>query len=109
MATVNVKTAVTLVCLGLILIAVSIPLYLGRIKRNPVYGFRIRKAFESEENWYLINRHGAKARMDWSLVIMAIGIACLYVEPRHVLTVAKIGFLSSLAPTVQTLYYARRL
>ena len=52
METVNAKTAVTLVCLGFILIAVSIPLCLGKIKMNRFCGFRIQKAFESEENWY---------------------------------------------------------
>ena len=76
---------------------------------NAVYGFRIRKAFESDRNWYQINRYGAKALMGWSVVIMGIGIACLYVEPRYVLTLAKIGFLSLLVPIGLTLYYARRL
>jgi hypothetical protein len=109
METVNAKNAITLVCLGFIVTAVSIPLYLGKIKTNCVYGFRIRKAFESEENWYLINRYGAKALIMWSLVIMAIGIACLYIEPQHVLTVAKVTFLSVLIPILQTLYYAKRL
>jgi hypothetical protein len=109
METVNAKTAVTLICLGTILIAVSIPLYLGKIKMNYFYGFRIRKAFESEENWYAMNRHGAKALMCWSVVIMAIGIACLYIEPQHVLTVAKVGFISLLVPVAQTVWYARRL
>jgi hypothetical protein len=107
--TVNAKTAITLVCLGFILIAVSIPLLLGKIKMNHFYGFRIRKAFESEENWYLINSYGAKALMCWSVVLMAIGIACLYIEPQHVLTVAKATFLSLLVPVVQTMWYARRL
>ena len=50
MESINVKTAVTLVCLGFILVAVSIPLYLGKIKMNRFYGFRIRNAVESEEN-----------------------------------------------------------
>jgi hypothetical protein len=109
MDTVNAKTAVTLVCLGIILIAVSIPLYLGKIKMNYAYGFRIRKAFESEENWYKINRYGAKALMWWSVVIMATGIACLYIEPQHVLTVAKVSFVSVLVPLIQTVCYARRL
>jgi hypothetical protein len=109
MTTVNAKTAVTLVCLGFILVGVSLPLYLGKIKMNGVYGFRLKKAFESEENWYLINRFGAMALMRWAVVIMAIGIACLYVEPEHVLTVAKAGFISLLVPVVQTLYYAKRL
>ena len=73
MDTVNAKTAVTLVCVGIILIVVSIPLYLGKIKMNSYYGFRFQKAFESEENWFLINRYGAKAMMCWSVIIMAIG------------------------------------
>jgi hypothetical protein len=88
---------------------VSIPLLLGKIKMNCFYGFRIRKAFESEENWYTISSYGAKALIRWALVIMAVGIACLYIEPQHVLTVAKIAFLSLLVPIVQTLWYARRL
>jgi hypothetical protein len=107
--TVNAKTAVTLVCLGFILIAVSIPLLLGKIKMNYFYGFRIRKAFESEENWYLINSYGAKALMRWSVVLMAIGIGCLYIEPQQVLTVAKVSFMSLLVPVFQTMWYARRL
>jgi hypothetical protein len=107
--TVNAKTAITLVCLGGILIAVSIPLLLGKIKMNHVYGFRIRNAFESEENWYSINSYGAKALIRWSLAIMAAGIVCLYIEPEHVLTVAKISFLSVLVPILETIRYARRL
>jgi hypothetical protein len=107
--TVNAKTAVTLICLGVILIAVSLPLYLGKIKMNRLYGFRIRKAFESEKNWYLINRYGAKALMYWSVVLMAAGIACLSIEPLYVLTVANICFISILVPIVQTVWYAKKL
>jgi hypothetical protein len=59
------RQPVTLVCLGFILIAISIPLYLGKIKMNRIYGFRIRKAFESEENWYEINRYRAHKSADW--------------------------------------------
>jgi hypothetical protein len=109
MESVNAKTAITLICLGFMLIAVSIPLLLGKIKMNRAYGFRIRKAFESEENWYTINSYGAKATIRWSVVIMAIGIACLYIEPQYVLTVAKVGFISLLVPIAQTLWYAKRL
>ncbi len=109
METVNVKIAITLFCLAIILIAVCIPLYLGKVKMNYVYGFRIRKAFESEENWYKINKYGAKALLCWSGVIIALGIISLFVEPSSVLTVSKIGFISLLVPIVQTLYYARRL
>jgi len=106
---VNLMAAIILLCLGLITIAVSIPLYLGKIKMNYFYGFRIPKAFESEENWYAINHYGAKALIRWSLVIMAIGIGCLYIEPQHVLAAAKIAFISLLVPIVQTCWYARSL
>lgn len=109
MESVNAKTAVTLICLGFILIAVSLPLYLGKIKMNYFYGFRIRKAFESEKNWYLINRYGARALMYWSVVLMAAGIACLSIEPRYVLTIANICFISLLVPIVLTVWYAKKL
>jgi hypothetical protein len=109
METVNAKTAVTLVCLGFIVIAVSIPLYLGKIKMNRAYGFRIRKAFESEENWYTINSYGAKLLMCWALCVMIVGIVCLFIAPQSVLTVSKLTFLSVIVPIVQTFRYARRL
>jgi hypothetical protein len=109
METVSAKTAITLICLGFILIAVSIPLYLGKIRMNCAYGFRIRKAFKSEENWYKINRYGAQALLRWSVVIIVFGIACLYIEPQYALTLAKIGFMSLLVPIVQTLYFAKGL
>ena len=59
------KTAITFACLnifvGLVLILVCIPLYRGTVKMNRTYGFRCRGAFESEKNWYRINRFGAGA------------------------------------------------
>ena len=109
MDTVNGKTAVTLICLGIVIILASLPLYLRRIGINHFYGFRIGKAFESEENWYLVNKFGAKALMCWSVVIMIIGILCLYVEPQHVLAIAKVSFVSIFAPMILTYFYARRL
>ena len=45
---------------GIVFIAFSIPLVKRRVKMNYLYGFRIPKAFESEENWYGINEYGAK-------------------------------------------------
>lgn len=107
--TINEKTAVTLLVVGIVLILVSFPLYLGKIKRNSVYGFRISKAFESEENWYAINRYGARAMMLWSVVLAIFGIACMYVQPQNVMTIANIGFLSIGVPILLTLLFARTL
>jgi hypothetical protein len=106
---VNVKTAITLACLGIVVILVCIPLHFGRIKMNSAYGFRFGKAFESEANWYSINKYGAKLLMGWAVAIMIVGIACLCIDPQSVLAVAKISFLSLIVPLAQTFRYARRL
>ncbi len=109
MYSINNKTAITLICLGIIVILVCIPLYFEKIKMNSAYGFRIGKAFESEENWYRINKYGAKVLMFWALAIMVVVIMCLYADPQSVLTVAKITFVSVLVPLAETFRYARRL
>jgi uncharacterized membrane protein len=107
--TIQEKTAITFFVLGLVLILVSLPLYLGKVKRNRLYGFRIPKAFESEENWYRINRYGAKVLILWTLVLMMVAVSCLYVRPEYVTTLANIGFLSIVIPIVQTIHFARKL
>ena len=107
--TINEKTSITFAVLCLVVFAVSLPLYLGKIRMNGVYGFRIRKAFKSEENWYAINKYGAKVLMIWSVALMALGIGCLYIEPQDVLTVAKVGFISIIVPIVQAMWFAMKL
>ncbi len=44
---------------GILLILLAIPLYLEKIKPNPVYGFRIRKTLEDPKVWYPVNKYGA--------------------------------------------------
>ncbi|MEI7637865.1 MAG: SdpI family protein [Syntrophus sp. (in: bacteria)] len=109
MLTINEKTFITLIVLGIVIILISIPLYLGRVKMNGVYGFRIRKAFESDQNWYLINRYGARALMLWGMVLMAAGIICLFVQPQYVLNTAKAGFISIVIPIMLTIAFGRRI
>ncbi len=106
--TVHEKAAITLLAVGILLFLVSIPLYLGKVKRNPIYGFRLAKAFESEENWYAVNRYGAGAMMLWSAALAAIGIACLYVRPENVMAVSNAGFASVVIPILLTVLYARK-
>jgi hypothetical protein len=109
MYTVNEKTAITLACLGVIVILTCIPLLLGKIKMNRAYGFRFGKAFESEDNWYKINRYGARMLIYWALALMAIGLWCLYIPAESVLTVSKAGFISIIIPLGFTLRYSKRL
>jgi uncharacterized membrane protein len=109
MWTINEKTCITLILLGLTAIIVSLPLYLGKVKRNIAYGFRIKKAFESDQNWYLINRYGAKLLIIWAICLMAAATIGLFIPPEHVLTVAKAGIVSIIVPVLLTMGFARRL
>jgi hypothetical protein len=109
MWTINEKTFITLTVLGIVIIMISIPLYLGKVKMNGVYGFRIRKAFESEQNWYRINRYGARALILWAVVLMAVGIICLFVHPQYVLNTARGGMISIIIPIMLTIAFGRRI
>ncbi|HEX6563658.1 MAG TPA: SdpI family protein [Chthoniobacterales bacterium] len=58
---------------GIVFILVSIPLLFNRIGPNWFYGVRIRKAYESTEMWYKVNRLGAKFFLGYGIVLLAIG------------------------------------
>jgi hypothetical protein len=56
----SVALGLSNVFVGALIIAVCIPLLKNKIRMNRWYGMRFRKSFESDENWYKINRYGAK-------------------------------------------------
>lgn len=64
---------------ALLLIAVCIPLIKRKIKMNYLYGVRIKKSFESEENWYNINAYGGKQLVIWSIPMIIAGLVCFLV------------------------------
>lgn len=59
---------------GLLAVAVSLPLLLGKVKRNAWYGVRIRAAFVSEAAWYAINRHGGRLFLAWGLALVLTAV-----------------------------------
>ena len=56
------------VCTGLLLVGLSIPLLLRRVKPNRLYGFRTPKTLGDECIWYASNAYAAK----WLLMSGAI-------------------------------------
>lgn len=48
---------------GLLLIAVSVPLKNRKVGMNGLYGVRIPHSFESEESWYSLNEYFGKRAM----------------------------------------------
>ncbi len=105
----NEKIGITVIGLGIVVILVSIPLILRKIKMNCAYGFRIPKAFESDENWYRVNAFGGKVLALWGIVEMIVGVFCFSMEPETAFTVSKVSFVSVLVPIVVTLLYSRLL
>ena len=64
---------------ALLIILVSIPLIKRKIKMNYLYGVRIKKSFESKENWYNINAYGGRQLAIWSILMIIAGLVCFLI------------------------------
>lgn len=86
----SVTLGLSNIFVGILIIAVCIPLLKNKIRMNRWYGMRFRKSFESNENWYKINRYGANRMILWSLIIIVIGILTFFlpVDSRRSLRLA---------------------
>lgn len=61
------------VALGLVILLMALPPLFRMIPMNGLYGFRVPKAFESEEAWYRINQEGARRLLPWSVLLLVAG------------------------------------
>ena len=66
----------TYVLIGLILVIPRIPFYFKLIGPNRFCGVKTEKAFESEDNWYKLNRYCAKHIIIWGSFIVLLGLCC---------------------------------
>lgn len=71
-------SATTNLTCGMLFIGISVPLVLGKIPMNFVFGIRFSKAFDSEENWYKINRYGGKQIIVWSIPLILLGLGAAF-------------------------------
>lgn len=98
--------------LGLVVLIMSIPLVRGKVRMNPVFGARVAKSFESEENWDRINRYGGCQLMIWGTVLVLIGIICLVLDlgsSPEITIVLAFAPLLLLVPAIRTVMYAKKL
>jgi len=108
----KIVVAVINILTGMVFILISIPLVKRRVEMNHLYGFRISKAFESEENWYNINTYGGKQLIIWSILIIMVGIICLVIPTTEIINlILAIGpiTLAVLITIIKTLIYANKL
>lgn len=59
--------------MGLVTMALSLPLVFRRVPMNRFYGIRTRAAFESCERWYEINAFGGKVLFVFGLFVATFG------------------------------------
>ena len=64
--------------ISFVICILSIPLIKGKVPMNDLYGIRTAKAMESDENWYKINKYGARQLMIWSVPLALIGIVLIF-------------------------------
>jgi uncharacterized membrane protein len=64
---------------GILLILLAIPLYMGKVKPNLWYGFRVRKTLQNPDAWYAVNRVGAGWMMVSGVLTVLITIALAFV------------------------------
>jgi uncharacterized membrane protein len=62
------------VCSGLLLAGLSIPMILGRIAPNGLYGFRVKKTLERPEIWYPVNRYSGKWLLATGLCLVVASV-----------------------------------
>ncbi len=64
---------------GTLFIAMTLPMAYRKVPMNIWYGARIRQAYLSDEAWYDINEYAARRMIRWSLLLVALGVACLLI------------------------------
>jgi hypothetical protein len=68
-----------LIVLGLVGVGLALPLLMGKMKRNKIFGFRTPLTLSSDEIWYPANRMAGTWILGWgvmNLVLGAIHLAC---------------------------------
>lgn len=107
----NIAFATIAIVESLLSFGLSIPLYREKVKMNHSYGIMLGKSFESEENWYKINKYGAKRLMFWSSFLFILGFITIFLPPLNNL----LKFIFSIAPfivliaAIETNRYSKKL
>lgn len=107
----NIIVGILNIFCGLLFVGLSIPLYKERIKMNHLYGVRFSNSFVSDENWYKINKYGAKRMMLWSIPLFVIGITIIFLPPLNEILMILLTFFPCiiLIPAIESYLYAKKL
>lgn len=99
---------------GLLFIGLSIPLVLGKVPPNSLYGCRTRKTFSDPKIWYEANRISGKGFLISGVLVLAASLAMLVfgqgANPDHVvITLLSVLLLSVMGAAWHCLTVGRRM
>lgn len=110
---INLILGLSFVICGIIFILMSLPLLKGTIKMNNWYGVRFKKSFESDENWFKINKYGSQQLIKWSVLLILIGVITLFIpfgnNQALIIAISSAPILVMLPPLIKTYQFARKL
>ena len=109
----NIVGLVVYIILGSLFTILLIPLLLGKVKMNRIYGIPMTESYKSEENWYKLNKYGAKRLIIWSLALIVLGVIILVFSPinNYILFIAAIILPGALfaIPMLDIYGYAKKI
>lgn len=97
---------------GVVVVLFSVPMARGKVSMNHVYGIRLAKSFESEENWDRMNRFGGRQFLIWGIVLMLLGVVFLFLDLDSSLEYVILLGLTPLLlfiPALRIVSYAKKL
>ena len=100
------------IMVGLLVMAISIPLVYNKVPMNQIYGIRFKQSFESQEKWYKINAYGGRQLIVWSIPLILLGVATFFLPlagKSFWFAVIACAPLIYLVPTVISYIYAKQL
>jgi uncharacterized membrane protein len=109
---INFLLGIVNIFIAILMLILFYPLYKGKIRMNKFYGVRFQKSFKSDENWYKINRYGAKIFILWSIPIFILGFLAFYMPfDDYFILMIVFSFtpLIILIPFIQTYLFIKKL
>lgn len=97
---------------GVVVVLFSVPMARGKVSMNHVYGIRLAKSFESEENWDRMNRFGGRQFLIWGIALMLLGVVFLFLDLDSSLEYVILLGLTPLLlfiPALRIVSYAKKL
>jgi len=64
---------------GLLLTGLSIPLILGIVKPNPLYGFRVQQTLDNPQVWYAVNKYSGKRLLAAGIITIVAAVGFYFI------------------------------